>query len=154
MGGNRDSDLPFRKTADKDIEHISEPDNASDEEWRPIKERRASSLVPKQRKQETRHRAKAGSWEAGVEHVVTIVQDPYTGELSALLAWKTGSAPTYHPLKELYSKCPQITLQYYESRLLRSSIVRSNYKACSTECALPQEAAKPCRLGGPYDDAS
>ncbi|OAL42511.1 hypothetical protein IQ07DRAFT_650906 [Pyrenochaeta sp. DS3sAY3a] len=117
MGGNRGSDLPFRKTVDKDMEHISEPDNASDEEWRPIKKRRASTLVPKQRKQEARYRAKAGSWETGVEQVVTIVQDPCTGELSALLAWKNGSAPTYHPLKELYSKCPQITLQYYESRL-------------------------------------
>jgi len=46
-------------------------------------------------------------------------QDPKTGKLGrfAYLVWNNDKK-TQHPLKHVYSKCPQKMLQYYESHLV------------------------------------
>jgi hypothetical protein len=84
------------------------PDDSSDKEWLPTKKKRKGATEPEQTVQKTRHRAGEESWETDVEGIITIVKDPVSGELSGLLAWRSGSTPTYRPMEDLYIKCPQL----------------------------------------------
>lgn len=62
-----------------------------------------------------------GSWEHEVSHIDTVEQniDPKTGKDAryAYLVWNN-QKKTQHPLKHIYTKCPQKMLQYYESHLV------------------------------------
>ncbi|KAH7119699.1 hypothetical protein B0J11DRAFT_66712 [Dendryphion nanum] len=62
-----------------------------------------------------------GSWENDVDLVETVEEsiDPKTGNMERFgyLLWTNGKK-TQHPLKHLYSKCPQKMLQYYEQHLV------------------------------------
>jgi len=62
-----------------------------------------------------------GSWEHDVSHIDTVEQnvDPKTGKDTrfAYLVWNN-QKKTQHPLKHIYTKCPQKMLQYYESHLV------------------------------------
>jgi hypothetical protein len=82
---------------------MSESDDAADREWRPARKtpggRTARSL---------RRGVSTDCWENCVERIATISKDPITGALCALLFWRNGDAPTYHPLSDLYAKCPQL----------------------------------------------
>ncbi|KAF2998528.1 hypothetical protein E8E13_004762 [Curvularia kusanoi] len=62
-----------------------------------------------------------GSWEHDVSHIDTVEQsvDPKTGKEAkyAYLVWNNGRK-SQHPLRHVYTKCPQKMLQYYESHLV------------------------------------
>ncbi|KAJ4371841.1 hypothetical protein N0V86_008395 [Didymella sp. IMI 355093] len=62
-----------------------------------------------------------GSWEHDVSHIDTVEQsiDPRTGKDAkfAYIVWNN-QKKTQHPLKHIYTKCPQKMLQYYESHLV------------------------------------
>ncbi|OSS47083.1 hypothetical protein B5807_09830 [Epicoccum nigrum] len=62
-----------------------------------------------------------GSWEHDVSHIDTVEEniDPKTGKDTryAYLVWNN-QKKTQHPLKHIYTKCPQKMLQYYESHLV------------------------------------
>lgn len=62
-----------------------------------------------------------GSWEHDVSFIDTVEEkpDPKTGEKKrfAYLHWNNGRK-TQHPLKHVYSKCPQKMLEYYENHLV------------------------------------
>ncbi|KAF1922597.1 uncharacterized protein M421DRAFT_77704, partial [Didymella exigua CBS 183.55] len=65
-----------------------------------------------------------GSWEHDVSHIDTVEQciDPKTGKDAkyAYIVWNN-QKKTQHPLKHMYTKCPQKMLQYYESHLVFST---------------------------------
>jgi hypothetical protein len=104
--GRSGVDLPGEIPADE-VTHPTS-DDSNDKEWLPAKKKRKGATVPEQAVQKTRHRAGEESWEADVEGIITIVKDPISGGLRGLLAWRSGSAPTYRPMEELYIKCPQL----------------------------------------------
>ncbi|KAJ4400366.1 hypothetical protein N0V91_008722 [Didymella pomorum] len=62
-----------------------------------------------------------GSWEHDVSHIDTVEQsiDPKTGKEAkfAYIVWNN-QKKTQHPLRHIYTKCPQKMLQYYESHLV------------------------------------
>ncbi|KAF9697553.1 hypothetical protein EKO04_004341 [Ascochyta lentis] len=62
-----------------------------------------------------------GSWEHDVSHIDTVEQsiDPKTGKEAkyAYIVWNN-QKKTQHPLKHMYTKCPQKMLLYYESHLV------------------------------------
>ncbi|KAJ4992379.1 Chromo domain-containing protein 2 [Stagonosporopsis vannaccii] len=62
-----------------------------------------------------------GSWEHHVSHIDTVEQsiDPKTGKEAkfAYIVWNN-QKKTQHPLKHIYTKCPQKMLLYYESHLV------------------------------------
>ncbi|KAF3036529.1 hypothetical protein E8E11_004770 [Didymella keratinophila] len=62
-----------------------------------------------------------GSWEHDVSHIDTVEQSicPRTGKEGkfAYIVWNN-QKKTQHPLKHIYTKCPQKMLQYYESHLV------------------------------------
>ncbi|KAL1598087.1 hypothetical protein SLS59_007097 [Nothophoma quercina] len=62
-----------------------------------------------------------GSWEHDVSHIDTVEQsiDPKTGKEAkyAYIVWNN-QKKTQHPLKHIYTKCPQKMLAYYESHLV------------------------------------
>lgn len=57
-----------------------------------------------------------------MDRIVTIVKDPITGELNGLLAWKSVSDPTQHPMEDLCANCPQLvrTIASYGETMLIS----------------------------------
>ncbi|KAH8710250.1 hypothetical protein GQ44DRAFT_776620 [Phaeosphaeriaceae sp. PMI808] len=114
-GGNGGSDFLSKRKANKSADPGNESGDANDGEWRSPKKIRAKSERITRRSGQT---TKPESWETSAERVVAIAKDPNTGQLSALLAWKNGSTPTYHPMEDLYEKCPQLILRYYESLLI------------------------------------
>lgn len=62
-----------------------------------------------------------GSWEHDVSHIDTVEQskDPKTGKevKFAYIVWNN-QKKTQHPLRHIYTKCPQKMLLYYESHLV------------------------------------
>ncbi|KAJ4340615.1 hypothetical protein N0V95_007440 [Ascochyta clinopodiicola] len=84
----------------------------------------SSSKRPKQSKSESVEKAWSpppGSWEHDVSHIDTVEQsiDPKTGKEAkyAYIVWNN-QKKTQHPLKHIYTKCPQKMLVYYESHLV------------------------------------
>lgn len=73
-----------------------------------------------------------GSWEHDVSHIDTVEQgiDPKTGKEAkfAYIVWNN-QKKTQHPLKHIYTKCPQKMLQYYESHLVFSNTIGINGEA-------------------------
>lgn len=74
----------------------------------------------KRAKKEVEWSPPAGSWETEVAYVETVTETPdhKTGEHQrfAYLVWYN-QKKSQHPLRQVYQKCPQKMLEYYESHL-------------------------------------
>ena len=84
----------------------------------------AKPVTNKRLKKEKEWSPPPGSWEDEVSYVDTVEEqkDPQTGTKKryAYLVW-VNQKKTQHPLPNVYQKCPQKMLEYYESHLVFSN---------------------------------
>ncbi|KAL0084861.1 hypothetical protein J3Q64DRAFT_1105331 [Phycomyces blakesleeanus] len=63
-------------------------------------------------------------WETEVDHIASVERAQYAG-LVVYIVWKNGKK-TIHHSTEVYAKCPERMLDFYESKIIRAKVTQKD----------------------------